>query len=162
MVDKVKIHIFIKIDKYYLIYKSIYNSMSNLLNFLKNKISFGKGIVKVLYSNNINNQNIIYKEMIKWECNTTSLIYPYGNFSTINYSLISKEIKPFQIISNNNILKIDNINNKSINNENIDIFYFGKKVENNNTITYEIKDDSKVFYLVYNCKNTKKIIFYLL
>ena len=134
--------------------------MSNLLNFLKNKISFGKGIVKVLYSNNINNQNIIYKEMIKWECNTTSLIYPYGNFSTINYSLISKEIKPFQIISNNDILKIDNIT--KTNNDNIDIFYFGKKIENNNTITYEIKDDSKVFYLVYNGNKKKKIIFYLL
>ena len=46
MVDKVKIYIFIKIDKYYLIYISIYNSMSNLLNFLKNKISFGN-IIKI-------------------------------------------------------------------------------------------------------------------
>ena len=137
--------------------------MSNLLNYLKNKISFGKGVVKVLHSNktnhNINNHNIIYKEMIKWDCNNTSLLYPYGNFSTINYSLISKELKPFQIISNNNILKIDNIT--KINN-NIDIFYFGKKLENNNTITYEIKDDSKVFFLVYTGNNTKKIIFYLL
>ena len=100
--------------------------MSNLLNYLKNKISFGKGVVKVLHSNKTNNNNIIYKEMIKWDCNNTSLLYPYGNYSTINYSLISKEIKPFQIISNNNILKIDNIT--EINNN---IFYFGKKLENN-------------------------------
>jgi len=132
--------------------------MSNLLNYLKNKISFGKGVVKVLHSNKTNN-NIIYKEMIKWDCNNTSLLYPYGNFSTINYSLISKELKPFQIISNNDILKIDNIT--KINN-NIEIIYFGKKLENNNTITYEIKDDSKVFYLVYTGNNTKKILFYLL
>lgn len=134
--------------------------MSNLLNYLKNKISFGKGVVKVLHSNKINNNNIIYKEMIKWDCNNTSLLYPYGNFSTINYSLISKEIKPFQIISNNNILKIYNITKK--NNKNIEIIYFGKKIDNNNIITYEIKDDSKVFFLVYNGNNTKKIIFYLL
>ena len=134
--------------------------MSNLLNYLKNKISFGKGIVKVLHSNKTNNNNIIYKEMIKWDCNNTSLLYPYGNFSTINYSLISKELKPFQIISNNDILKIDNIT--KINNKNIEIIYFGKKIDNNNIITYEIKDDSKVFYLVYNGNNTKKIIFYLL
>ena len=139
--------------------------MSILLNYLKNKISFGKGIVKVLHSNkinNINNQNIInnniiYKEMIKWHCNNTSLLYPYGNFSTINYSLISKEIKPFQIISGNDILNIVKTNN-----ENIEIIYFGKKIESNNTITYEIKDDSKVLYLVYTNNNTKKIIFYLL
>jgi hypothetical protein len=137
--------------------------MSILLNYLKNKISFGKGVVKVLHTNktnNINNHNIIYKEMIKWHCNNTSLLYPYGNFSTINYSLISKEIKPFQIISNNDILKIDNIT--KTNNQNIDIFYFGKKIENNNIITYEIKDDSKVLYLVYTGNNIKKIIFYLL
>lgn len=139
--------------------------MSIFLNYLKNKISFGKGIVKVLHSNktintnnhNIINNNIIYKEMIKWHCNTTSLLYPYGNFSTINYSLISKEIKPFQIISNNDILNITKINN-----DNIEIISFGKKVENNNTITYEIKDDSKVLYLVYTNNNIKKIIFYVL
>ena len=134
--------------------------MSILLNYLKNKISFGKGIVKVLHSNktnNTNNQNIIYKEMIKWHCNNTSLLYPYGNFSTINYSPILKEIKPFQIISSNDILNITKINN-----ENIEIIYFGKKIENNNTITYEIKDDSKVLYLVYTNNNIKKIIFYLL
>ena len=129
--------------------------MSNLLNYLKNKISFGKGIVKILQFNKTNHNNIIYKEMIKWNCNNTSLLYPYGNFSTINYSLISKEIKPFQIISSNDIIT-------KINNENIEIIYFGKKVEKNNTITYEIKDDSKVFYLVYTSNNTKKIIFYLL
>jgi hypothetical protein len=138
--------------------------MSNLLNYLKKKISFGKGIVKILHlnktNNNIINNNIIYKEMIKWHCNNTSLLYPYGNFSTINYSLISKEIKPFQIISNNEILKIDNIT--KINNKNIEIFYFGKKMENNNIITYEIKDESKVFYLIITSNNTKKIIFYLL
>jgi hypothetical protein len=135
--------------------------MSNLLNYLKNKISFGKGVVKVLHYNKINNNNIIYKEMIKWDCNNTSLLYPYGNYSTINYSLISKEIKPFQIISNNDILKIDNII-KTNNNENIEIIYFGKKIDNNNIITYEIKNNSKVFFLVYTGNNTKKIIFYLL
>lgn len=129
--------------------------MSIFLNYLKNKISFGKGIVKVLHTNKTN--NIIYKEMIKWHCNNTSLFYPYGNFSTINYSLISKEIKPFQIISSNDILNIVKTNN-----ENIEIIYFGKKVESDNTITYEIKDDSKVLYLVYTNNNTKKIIFYLL
>jgi len=129
--------------------------MSIFLNYLKNKISFGKGIVKVLHTNKTN--NIIYKEMIKWHCNNTSLFYPYGNFSTINYSLISKEIKPFQIISSNDILNIVKTNN-----ENIEIIYFGKKVENDNIITYEIKDDSKVLYLVYTNNNTKKIIFYLL
>jgi hypothetical protein len=129
--------------------------MSIFLNYLKNKISFGKGIVKVLHTNKTN--NIIYKEMIKWHCNNTSLLYPYGNFSTINYSLISKEIKPFQIISSKDILNIAKTNN-----ENIEIIYFGKKVESNNTITYEIKDDSKVLYLVYTNNNTQKIIFYLL
>ena len=137
--------------------------MSNLLNYLKNKIFFGKGIVKVLHTNKTNNNlinNIIYKEIIKWQCNNTSLLYPYGNFSTINYSVISKEVKPFQIISNNDILKIDNVT--KINNDNIDIFYFGKKIENNNIITYEIKDESKVFYLIIDSKNTKKIILYLL
>jgi hypothetical protein len=138
--------------------------MSFLLNYLKNKISFGNGILKVLHNNktnNINNHNIIYKKMIKWDCNNTSLLYPYGNFSTINYSLISKELKPFKIISNNEILIIDNIT--KINNENIEIIYFGKKIKDEyNTITYEIKDDCKVFYLVYTNKNIKKIIFYLL
>lgn len=138
--------------------------MSIFLNYLKNKISFGKGIVKVLHTNktnnNIINQNIIYKEMIKWNCNNTSLFYPYGNFSTINYSLISKELKPFQIISSNDIIKIHDVT--KINNENIEIIYFGKKVEYNNIITYEIKDNSKVFYLVYTSNNIKKIIFYLL
>ena len=34
--------------------------MSNLLNYLKNKIAFGKGIVKILQSNK-QNHNIIYK-----------------------------------------------------------------------------------------------------
>ena len=136
--------------------------MSILLNYLKNKISFGKGIIKVLHCNKSNNQNIInnniiYKEIIKLDCNNTSLLYPYGNFSTINYSLISKEIKPFQIISNNDILNITKTNN-----ENIEIIYFGKKVEFNNIITYEIKDDSKVLYLVYTNNNIKKIIFYVL
>ena len=129
--------------------------MSIFLNYLKNKISFGKGIVKVLHTNKTN--NIIYKEIIKWHCNNTSLLYPYGNFSTINYSLISKEIKPFQIISGNDILNIVKTNN-----ENIEIIYFGKKVESDNIITYEIKDDSKVFYLVYTNNDKKKIIFYLL
>jgi len=129
--------------------------MSIFLNYLKNKISFGKGIVKVLHTNKTN--NIIYKEIIKWHCNNTSLLYPYGNFSTINYSLISKEIKPFQIISGNDILNIVKTNN-----ENIEIIYFGKKIENNNIITYEIKDDSKVIYLILTGYNTKKIIFYLL
>jgi hypothetical protein len=139
--------------------------MSFLLNYLKNKISFGKGVVKILHSkktDNINNYNIIYKKMIKWQYNNTSLLYPYGNYSTINYSLLSKELKPFQIISNNEILIIDNIT-KINNNKNIEIIYFGKKIKDEyNTITYEIKDDSKVFYLVYTNKNIKKIIFYLL
>jgi hypothetical protein len=131
--------------------------MSNLLNYLKNKIAFGKGIVKILQSNK-QNHNIIYKEKIKWNFNNTSLFYPYGTLSTINYSIISKEITPFQIISNKNVLNIENIKN----NNNIDIYYFGKKIENDNIITYEIKNESKVFYLIINNKNTKKIIFYLL
>ena len=133
--------------------------MSNLLNYLKNKIAFGKGIVKILQSNKPNN-NIIYKEKIKWNFNNTSLFYPYGTLSTINYSIISKEITPFQIISNKNVLNIESITNK--NNNNVDIYYFGKKVENDNIITYEIKNETKVFYLIINNKNTKKIIFYLL
>lgn len=131
--------------------------MSNLLNYLKNKIAFGKGIVKILQSNK-QNHNIIYKEKIKWNFNNTSLFYPYGTLSTINYSIISKEITPFQIISNKNVLNIENITN----NNSIDIYYFGKKVENDNIITYEIKNETKVFYLIINNKNTKKIIFYLL
>ena len=131
--------------------------MSNLLNYLKNKIAFGKGIVKILQSNK-QNHNIIYKEKIKWNFNNTSLFYPYGTLSTINYSIISKEITPFQIISNKNVLNIENITN----NNSIDIYYFGKKIENDNIITYEIKNESKVFYLIINNKNTKKIIFYLL
>ena len=131
--------------------------MSNLLNYLKNKIAFGKGIVKILQSNK-QNHNIIYKEKIKCNFNNTSLFYPYGTLSTINYSIISKEITPFQIISNKNVLNIENITN----NNSIDIYYFGKKIENDNIITYEIKNESKVFYLIINNKNTKKIIFYLL
>ncbi len=138
--------------------------MSILLNFLKNKIAFGKGIVKILQSNkqnhNLINRNIIYEEKIKWNFNNTSLFYPYGNISSINYSLISKEIKPFQIISNSEVLRIDNFT--KTNYENIDIFYFGKKIENDNIITYEIKDESKVFYLIITGNKTKKIIFYLL
>jgi len=133
--------------------------MSNLLNYLKNKISFGKGIVKTLQSNK-QNHNIIYKEKIKWNFNNTSLFYPYGTLSTINYSTISKEITPFQIISNNDVLKIENIT--KTNYKDVDIYYFGKKVENDNIITYEIRDESKVFYLILNNKNAKKIIFYLL
>jgi hypothetical protein len=82
--------------------------------------------------------------MIKSHCKNTSLLYLYGNFLTINYSLISKELKPFQIISNNDIIKIHNIT--KINNENIKIIYFRKKVENDNTIIYEIKDNSIVFF----------------
>jgi hypothetical protein len=133
--------------------------MSNLLNYLKNKISFGKGIVKTLQSNK-QNHNIIYKEKIKWNFNNISLFYPYGTLSTINYSTISKEITPFQIISNNDVLKIENIT--KTNYKDVDIYYFGKKVENDNIITYEIRDESKVFYLILNNKNAKKIIFYLL
>jgi hypothetical protein len=128
--------------------------MSSLFSYLKKNISFGKGIMKLINNNTINNKDIIYKEIIKWNCNNTSLLYPYGNFSSINYSLISKEIKPFEIISSNDILKI--------NNENIEIIYFGKKEEIKNVITYEIKDNSKVLYLVYKSNNIKKIILYLL
>jgi hypothetical protein len=127
--------------------------MSSLFSYLKN-ISFGKGIMKLINNNTINNKDIIYKEIIKWNCNNTSLLYPYGNFSSINYSLISKEIKPFEIISSNDIQKI--------NDQNIEIIYFGKKEEIKNVITYEIKDNSKVLYLVYKSNNIKKIILYLL
>lgn len=133
--------------------------MSNLLNYLKNKVAFGKGIVKILQSNK-QNHNILYKEMIKWHCSNSSLFYPYGTLSTINYSTISKEITPFQIITNNTVINIESITNK--NNNNVDIYYFGEKVENDNIITYEIKNETKVFYLIINNKNTKKIIFYLL
>jgi hypothetical protein len=97
--------------------------------------------MKLINNNTPNNKNIIYKEIIKWNCNNTSLLYPYGNFSSINYSLISKEIKPFEIISSNDIQKI--------NDQNIEIIYFGKKEENKNVITYQIEDNSKVLYLVY-------------
>ncbi len=128
--------------------------MSSLFSYLKKNISFGKGIMKLINNNTINNKDIIYKEIIKWNCNNTSLLYPYGNFSSINYSLISKEIKPFEIISSNDIQKI--------NDQNIEIIYFGKKEEIKNVITYEIKDNSKVLYLVYKSNNIKKIILYLL
>ena len=128
--------------------------MNSLFSYLKKNISFGKGIMKLINNNTINNKDIIYKEIIKWNCNNTSLLYPYGNFSSINYSLISKEIKPFEIISSNNIQKI--------NDQNIQIIYFGKKEEIKNVITYEIKDNSKVLYLVYKSNNIKKIILYLL
>ncbi len=128
--------------------------MSSLFSYLKKNISFGKGIMKLINNNITNDKDIIYKEIIKWNCNNTSLLYPYGNFSTINYSLISKEIKSFQIISSNDILKI--------NNQNIEIIYFGKKEQDKNIITYEIKDNSKVFYLIYTSNNIKKIILYLL
>jgi hypothetical protein len=110
--------------------------------------------MKLINSNTTNNKDLIYKEIIKWNCNNTSLLYPYGNFSSINYSLISKEIKPFEIISSNDIQKI--------NDQNIEIIYFGKKEEIKNVITYEIKDNSKVLYLVYKSNNIKKIILYLL
>jgi hypothetical protein len=128
--------------------------MSSLFSYLKKNISFGKGIMKLINSNTTNNKDLIYKEIIKWNCNNTSLLYPYGNFSSINYSLISKEIKPFEIISSNDIQKI--------NDQNIEIIYFGKKEQDKNIITYEIKDNSKVLYLVYKSNNIKKIILYLL
>jgi len=128
--------------------------MSSLFSYLKKNISFGKGIMKLVNNNIPNNKNIIYKEIIKWNCDNTSILYPYGNFSSINYSLISKEIKPFEIISSNNIQKI--------NDQNIEIIYFGKKEENKNVITYQIEDNSKVLYLVYKSNNIKKIILYLL
>jgi len=127
--------------------------MSSLFSYLKKNISFGNGIMKLI-NNNIPNNNIIYKEIIKWNCDNTSILYPYGNYSSINYSLISKEIKPFEIISSNDIQKI--------NDQNIEIIYFGKKEEIKNVITYEIKDNSKVLYLVYKSNNIKKIILYLL
>jgi len=128
--------------------------MSSLFSYLKKNISFGKGIMKLVNNNIPNNKNIIYKEIIKWNCDNTSILYPYGNFSSINYSLISKEIKPFEIISSNNIQKI--------NDQNIEIIYFGKKEENKNVITYQIEDNSKVLYLVYKSNNIKKIILYSL
>jgi len=128
--------------------------MSSLFSYLKKNISFGKGIMKLVNNNIPNNKNIIYKEIIKWNCDNTSILYPYGNFSSINYSLISKEIKPFEIISSNDIQKI--------NDQNIEIIYFGKKEENKNVITYQIEDNSKVLYLVYKSNNIKKIILYLL
>jgi hypothetical protein len=128
--------------------------MSSLFSYLKKNISFGKGIMKLMNNNIPNNKNIIYKEIIKWNCDNTSILYPYGNYSSINYSLISKEIKPFEIISSNNIQKI--------NDQNIQIIYFGKKEENKNVITYQIEDNSKVLYLVYKSNNIKKIILYLL
>ena len=128
--------------------------MSSLFSYLKKNISFGKGIMKLMNNNIPNNKNIIYKEIIKWNCDNTSILYPYGNYSSINYCLISKEIKPFEIISSNNIQKI--------NDQNIEIIYFGKKEENKNVITYQIEDNSKVLYLVYKSNNIKKIILYLL
>jgi len=128
--------------------------MSSLFSYLKKNISFGKGIMKLVNNNIPNNKNIIYKEIIKWNCDNTSILYPYGNFSSINYSLISKEIKPFEIISSNDIQKI--------NDQNIEIIYFGKKEENKNVITYQIEDNSKVLYLVYKSNNIKKIILYSL
>ena len=109
--------------------------------FIKKYQLLSNGIMKLINNNTPNNKNIIYKEIIKWNCNNTSLLYPYGNFSSINYSLISKEIKPFEIISSNDIQKI--------NDQNIEIIYFGKKEENKNVITYQIEDNSKVLYLVY-------------
>ena len=91
----------------------------------------------------------------------SSYYYPYGTITNINYSTLSKEINPFQIITNNDVLKINH--NKINNNDNdIDIYYFGKKLKNNNIITYEIKNNTKVYYLIINNKQTKKIIFYLL
>ena len=133
--------------------------MNNMFNYLKNKICFGKGILKTLQQPYKSNHNIIYKEMIKWNFSNSSYYYPYGTITNINYSTLSKEINPFQIITNNDVLKIDC---NKINNDDIDIYYFGKKLENNNIITYEIKNNTKVYYLIINNKQTKKIIFYLL
>ena len=131
-----------------------------MFNYLKNKICFGKGILKTLQQPYKSNHNIIYKEMIKWNFSNSSYYYPYGTITNINYSTLSKEINPFQIITNNDVLKIDH--NKINNNDDVDIYYFGKKIKNNNIITYEIKNNTKVYYLIINNKQTKKIIFYLL
>jgi len=50
--------------------------MSSLFSYLKKNISFGKGIMKLINNNTTNNKDIIYKEIIKWNCNNTSLLYP--------------------------------------------------------------------------------------
>jgi hypothetical protein len=127
--------------------------MNNLLSYIKNKINFGKGIVQNIQPNKFN-QNFIYKEKIKSITSHNTYIYSYGYINEIKYNILSKEILPFQIINNNNKL--------NINCNNIDIYYIGKKIKKDNIITYEINNNTSVYYLIINNKYSKKIMFYLL
>ena len=63
--------------------------MNILLNYLKNKISFGKGIVKVLHTNKINNQNCNIKEV---SCNRTRVerIHTFSNIEVENSKIFGR------------------------------------------------------------------------
>ena len=135
------------------------SSLVRMFNLFKNNYSFGKGIIQAINPSLLNNNNFIYKEKIKWELNKDLLLYPYGTLRDIKLIPISKEIIPFQLVKfvQNNKLIYSNIND---NKHKIEIFYMGiKKIDEDNTIIYEVKNNTKVYYFIIGKENQEKRIF---
>ncbi len=118
--------------------------LNRIFKVLNNNYSFGKGIIQAI--NPSNTSNLIYKEKIKWELNNNLLLYPYGTLHDIKLTSVSKEVIPFQLVQTNKLIYSNNIDN---NKKNIKIFYMGmKKIEKDDTIIYEVENNTKAFYFI--------------
>lgn len=135
------------------------SSLVRMFNLFKNKYSFGKGIIQAINPSLLNTNNFIYKEKIKWELNKDLVLYPYGTLRDIKLTPISKEIVPFQLVKfvQNNKLIYSNSND---NKYKIEIFYMGmKKIDRDNTIIYEVKNNTKAYYFIIDKGDQEKCIF---
>jgi hypothetical protein len=131
--------------------------INRIFNLFNNNYSFGKGIIRAI--NPTNTSNLIYKEKIKWELNKNLILYPYGTLRDIKLTPISKEIVPFKLVQfvQNNKLIYSNIND---NKYKIDIFYLGmNKIDEDNTIIYEVKNNTKAYYFIIDKGNQEKSIY---
>jgi hypothetical protein len=131
-------------------------TLGRMFNLFKNNYSFGKGIIQAINPSLLNTNNFIYKEKIKWELNKDLIFYPYGTLRDIKLTPISKEIVPFQFVQNNKLIYSNSNDNKY----KIEIFYMGmKKIEEDNTIIYEVKNNTKAYYFIVDKGNEEKRIF---
>jgi len=130
---------------------------NKIFNLFRNNYVIGKGILQAVNPSLLKTNNYIYTEKIKWELNKDLIYYPYGTLKDIRFTTIKKDIIPFQIIENikNNKLIYSNNNNSKI-----EIFHFGmSKIEEDDTITYQVKNNSKAYYLIINKDNQEKHIY---
>ena len=131
--------------------------INRIFNLFNNNYSFGKGIIRAI--NQTNTSNLIYKEKIKWELNKNLILYPYGTLRDIKLTPISKEIVPFKLVQfvENNKLIYSNIND---NKYKIEICYLGmNKIDEDNTIIYEVKNNTKAYYFIIDKGNQEKSIY---